>query len=173
LHTAYASYWIELTELWLEERVQHPSLFELLVELLHQLDAQHYDREILNLQFQLKFLQLAGLTPDFHHCSHCRRVIQGLRAGRIGFHIAAGGLICPACHGSGVGDSVQLSSGTLKHLIWILEKSLTQGRRIIMLPASLADAKQMLEMFIPYHLGKRIKTLEFLQKLRISASDKC
>jgi DNA repair protein RecO (recombination protein O) len=173
LCTAYASYWVELVELWLEERCPHVQLFKLLLDLLTQLDAQPCDCDILNLQFQLKFLQLAGLTPDLYHCQQCRRSILSNATERIGFNIAAGGLICPACQSGNEREHLLLTAGTLKHLIWIQEKTVKHGRRLKMIPSAMTAAKQLLETFVPYHLGRRIKSLEFLQKIRISVSGDC
>jgi DNA repair protein RecO (recombination protein O) len=71
----------------------HPGVFNLLCHKLSLLDARPaMATRAAGLQFRLKLLHAAGLTPHLGACAQC-----GEREHLVGFSGAAGGVVCGAC----------------------------------------------------------------------------
>ena len=76
-----------------------------------------------------------------------------------------GGLVCNSCP-AGESGHLHLSRGTLKQLQWINSGDLAKARRMRFSAHSLAEATAFLEAFVPYHIGKKPKSLRFLKQVR-------
>jgi DNA repair protein RecO (recombination protein O) len=168
LHTAYASYWAELVATWAEEAQQLDRLYRLLVFVLAGLDRQQMDPALLNLMFQMRFLDIAGLCPNLHYCCVCKRELDALAHHVSGFDFPRGGLRCHGC-GEGDEDHVCLSRGTIKQLQWLAQGDLTRMGRLRFSSQGLQEAQQFLDAFVPFHLGKEPRSLKFLRRIRPAA----
>lgn len=162
---AYASYWAELINIWVEEGQQQVALYTLLQYVLQKLDQGDVSDELLSILFQMKFLSVSGLCPNLDHCCTCKCEIDQLTDKAVVLDHAKGGLVCEDClpyqtqHRS-------LSKGTIKQLRWIERNELPKAVRIRFSPPGLTEGLAFLEAFVPYHLGKEPRSLKFLQKLR-------
>lgn len=165
IKTAYASYWAEILKEWSEEGKQQIHLYQLLRYALIELDRGEISPPILSLSFQLKFLSLTGLAPNLAGCNDCRRTIDQIKENRIAFDIQTGRLTCGQCR-KDTTRRVYLTKGTIRQLQWMDRVPLNQVSRIRCLPQVEKEGQSFLEIFLPYHLGKKPKSLTFLEKIR-------
>ena len=165
LHTAYASYWAELVATWAEEAQQLDRLYRLLVFMLAGLDRQQMDPAMLNLIFQMRFLDIAGLCPNLNYCCVCKTGLDNISHHVSGFDLPRGGL---RCHGCGEDEEahVCLSRGTIKQLQWLAEGDLNRVGRLRFSSQGMSEAQRFLETFVPYHLGKEPRSLKVLRQIR-------
>jgi len=164
-HAAYASYWAEMICDWMEEYQPQAELFQLLQYALTALDRETISAPELSVLFQLRFLNLAGHGPNFTLCALCRTGLDQLGMNKIYFHLDRGGILCDGCASKARG-ALRLSKGTIKQLQWINRGTLSQASRIRFSPQAIREALQLLEAFVPFHLGRHLKSLRVLQQLR-------
>ena len=165
IKTAYASYWAELINQWMEEGQKQVQLFNLFQYVLQELDIDHTSEAALSILFQIRFMTIAGLDPDLNHCIICRADLENMGKNRIKFDLSRGGIICDGC-ASGVLHKIFLSKGTIKYLLWIQKGDLARAARIKFAPRSLTESLELVEAFVPYHLGKEPRSLKFLRQIR-------
>lgn len=163
--TAYASYWAELINLWVEEKRRMRSLFRLFEHALTTLDTDRVSPGEISTLFQLRFLDLAGMFPDLNSCTFCRLPLSEIKGQKIMFDLAKGGLVCEKCKEASSGV-LFLSKGTIKQLQWLAGGDLKRAERIRFSRSSLSESISFLEDFVPYHLGKNPKSLAFLKRIR-------
>ena len=168
LNTAYASYWAEIVTTWAEEAQQLEQLYQLLVLALGGLDRRRMDPALLNLMFQMRFLDIAGLCPNLHYCCVCKKALDTLPHHVAGIDVPRGGVRCHGCDEGGE-DHVCLSRGTIKQLQWLGQGDVKRVERLRFSPQGLQEAQQFLEAFIPFHLGKEPRSLNFLRQIRPAA----
>lgn len=162
---AYASYWAEMINIWVEENKKQVSLFHLLHFALMELDFDRIPEEVLSLLFQMRFLMLSGLNPDLKQCMICRKDVETIEADKIAFNLKRGGLVCRNCV-SAHSEPVYLSRGTIKPLLWIASGDLAKAKRIRFSTTALQEGLNLLEAFVPFHLGRDLKSLNFLRQMR-------
>ncbi len=163
--TAYASYWAELLNLWLEEGKPQPRTYELFASCLNWLDAGEISEEAASIIFQMQFLSLSGLSPHLTACCRCGNRLENFRGERLIFELAKGGLVCQLC-ATAVSSRLSLSRGTVKQLLWVQNNPIKKIRRLRFSRPALSEGLEFLEKFVPYHLGKEPKSLRFLKGLR-------
>ncbi|MCP3144930.1 DNA repair protein RecO [Pyxidicoccus xibeiensis] len=151
---ARALYAVELCRELTREHEPHPELFLLLTEYLERLDAKEAGPTSL-LAFELSALAHAGLMPRFDTCSLC----GGAPGERPRFDQAHGGAVCEPCGGR-ARESVAVPVALLSGL-----RALQEGHRTP-LPADLrARARGLLNVFISHHLGRRLKSVDFMAQV--------
>ncbi len=163
--TAYASYWSELVNTWVEEYERQDLIFNLLRHVISELDRGVKGTRALSILFQIRFMALSGLAPNLANCSRCGLPLEKIAAPQVHFSLSAGGLVCDAC-GSHSDRRVALSRGTLKQLAWIQRRDLEKALRLQFSESSLDQGLALCEAFVPYHLGKEPKSLRFLRQVR-------
>jgi DNA repair protein RecO (recombination protein O) len=163
--TAYASYWAELIHEWVEEDNRQAPLFYLFQYVLERLNRGASPEKMLSILFQMKFLTMSGLCPNLAHCSVCKIDIDNMKDREFLFDMQLGGIVCNRC-ASGFSNKLYLSKGTIKQLLWIENKDLERASRIRFAPRTLKEGLDFLEAFVPYHLGKELRSLEFLRQIR-------
>lgn len=161
--TAYASYWAELIDLWLEEGQNQIDLFRLLQHVLQQLDQESAPPAALGVLFQVRFLIISGHRPNLTQCGVCSRVLEAMTGNAIHFDLTKGGLICDRCTTTA---RIKLARGTIKQLQWLEKVHLSKAGRIRFSAQALAESQKLLEAFVPYHLGKEPRSLQFLKQIR-------
>ena len=163
--TAYASYFVEIVNKWVEEGKQQIRLYNLLHYVLDGLDKNVIQDEVLSLMFQVRFLTIAGLFPNLLGCSVCRVKMDSMKNSSIMFDLKKGGLVCEKC-ASKISDRIFLSKGTIKQLLWLNHTDLIKGSRIRFTESSIREGLNLFEVFVPYHLGIETKSLKVLQQIR-------
>jgi DNA repair protein RecO (recombination protein O) len=90
--TAYASYWAELVNTWMEEYDRQDLIFKLLAYVFDELDKGTAGTRALSILFQIRFMALSGLAPNLSQCSRCGLDVAGVASREIYFSRAGGGL---------------------------------------------------------------------------------
>lgn len=163
--TAYASYWAELVNEWMEDGERHVQIYELLVHILEELDLCHTPEETLSILFQMRFMSMCGLGPNLRNCCVCQVEMEKMKKDRIILDTKKGGLVCEKCASGSLGK-ILLSKGAIKQLLWIESGDLKKAQRIRFTPGALKECLEFLETFVPYHLGKEPRSLKFLRQIR-------
>ncbi len=163
--TGYASYWAEIINEWMEENQKNEKLYYLFAYVLEKLDAGQITDSQLSILFQMRFLKLAGLSPNLDSCAYCQVSMEQTNAEILSFDLSKGGIVCGACT-SGKTGQISLSKGTIKQLRWIEGGDITKAARIRFSSPALKEGSSLLEAFLPYHLGKKPRSLSFLQQIR-------
>ena len=165
LRTAYASYWAQLIGEWTEDGQPVESLYNLFLHCLHRLDKGQGAPAAVSLLFQIRFLGIAGLAPNFSGCRKCGRPIASFNAAGCFFDMTGGAVVCDSC-GPAEGRSLELSKGTVRQLQWMQKRDLSQAERIRTTARAMEEGSRLLETFVPFHLGKEPKSLRFLRQIR-------
>lgn len=163
--TAYASYWAELINEWMEDSQKHDQLYHLFYYVLEELNTNRLSEEALSILFQIRFMNIAGLGPNLRFCNVCRVETDCMEEKKVGFDLAKGGLVCKKC-ASGTFRKYFLSKGMIKQLQWIESGDLTRATRIRFNHQTLKEGLDFLEAFVPYHMGKEPRSLTFLRQIR-------
>ena len=165
LKTAYASYWAELINEWMESGQKQVQLYQLFQYVLRELDSCRISEAALSILFQMKFLTISGLAPNLRQCSVCRIEVEKVKETRIRFDFAKGGILCGGCAPKTL-QKTFLSKGVIKQLLWIEKGELVKAVRIRFTSDALREGLEFLETFVPYHVGKEPRSLKFLHQIR-------
>lgn len=165
LKMAYASYWAEIINTWMEDNQRDDRLYHLLVYVLGALDASRISAAVLSILFQMRFLNLAGLSPQLAGCRICNRDMERVGGELLTVDLSQGGIVCDRCP-DGISKQIRLSKGTVKQLCWIESGNLTKASRIRFSDAAVKEGLEFLEAFVPFHLGRKPRSLTFLQQMR-------
>ena len=163
--TAYASYWAELINNWLEERQPNTDLFGLLEHVLQALDGGCIPEAELSILFQIRFMVLSGFGPDLTRCMVCGVPADRIAEDHLAFDLLKGGLVCKNCT-TGTGRRMTLSAGTRKQILWLQNNDLKTAGRVRFARPALTEGLTLLEAFVPYHLGRETKSLKVLRQIR-------
>ena len=167
--TAYASLWIELIDKWVEDGEQHTELFNLLWHVLEKLNKDTIPKETISILFQIKFMILAGMGPNLSCCTTCKTKTDDIKQNRIYFDLDKGGLICAGCSQEGIQKRrILLTKGTVKQLLWVGNNELPIAQKIKFSTNATKESLFFLETFVPYHIKKMPKSLDFLRQIRRS-----
>ena len=165
IKTAYASYWAELINEWMESGQKQIELYQLFSYVLRELDSSRVSEAALSILFQIKFTALSGLSPNLRYCSLCGIEIENIKETRIKFDFAKGGILCNGCTSKTL-QKTFLSKGIIKQLLWIEKGDLVKAERVRFTSDALREGLEFLEIFVPYHVGKEPRSLKFLQQIR-------
>jgi DNA repair protein RecO (recombination protein O) len=157
----YASYMAELINEFLPEREKNEEVFFLFLKTLHWI-LKGNDIELIARFFEMKLLLLIGLLPYMESCVYCG---GSLEEGEIYFNASMGGAVCSRCFRMGQ-ESMQIERGTLK-----LMRSLAviKFEQLALIKTSLnlkQELERVMRSYITYHLEKKLKSLEFLNKVK-------
>jgi len=162
--TAYASYWAELVDEWMEQNAKNIHVYHLLEYVLTALDMESASLEALSILFQMRFMALSGLSPNLSCCSICQKQTENISCETMIFDLKKGRVACEACAPNS--GHIHLSKGTLKQLQWVGNRDLKKAIRIRFAVQTLRESLHFLEMFVPYHIGREPKSLKFLRQIR-------
>ena len=165
LKTAYASYWTELTNEWMEDGHPEIRLYQLFYHVLKELDAGQVPEGALSILFQMRFMKMFGLAPSLHCCGNCRNELENIKETKVMFSPAKGGIFCNRCAPEG-GRNMALTKGAVKQLLWIEKQNLKQAARIRFDSDAMKTGEALMETFVPFHLGKDLRSLKFLRQIR-------
>ena len=165
IKTAYASYWAELINEWMEDGGKQIQLYHLFQHVLCELDLGQIPDRALSIQFQIRFMAMSGLCPNLNHCSICKIKLEKMKKNEVVFDLKKGGLVCERCVAGSL-QQISLSKGTIKQLLWIKSGNLGKVSRIRFSRQALKEGLKFMEMFVPYHLGKEPRSLKFLRQIR-------
>lgn len=164
--TAYASFWVELIHFWLEEDKVQSDLYDLLLFSLDALNTGTISKEVLSLLFQIRFMSISGFSPNIENCDICKTPVDAIEQKTIRFDFNEGRIICQNCVKTRSKYGMTISKGTLKQLFWINNSNISRADRIRFSGFAIEEGTRLLEAFIPFHMGKDFKSLQFLKRIR-------
>lgn len=164
--TAYASFWVELIHSWLEKDKHQPDLYDLLLFSLDALNAGTLSKDVLSLLFQIRFMSISGFSPNIETCDSCKTPVDFILQKKIRFDFQEGRIICENCLANRSKYGMSVSKGTLKQLFWINNSDIKRADRIKFPGFAIKEGEMLLEAFIPFHLGREFKSLQFLKRIR-------
>ncbi len=164
--TAYASFWVELIYFWVEEDKEQSLLYDLLLFSLKMLSDSVIDKAILSLLFQIRFMHISGFSPQIEACVACSSQLDNIHQKKIWFDFQDGRILCQNCIQKKTKHGMMVSKGTLKQLYWINNTPMERADRIRFSNVAIREGERLLESFIPFHVGKNLKSLRFLNHLR-------
>ncbi|MDL1967474.1 MAG: DNA repair protein RecO [Deltaproteobacteria bacterium] len=168
---AYASYWAELINMWMEDGKKQVHIYQLFQSVLGELDLGNISQDALSIIFQIRFMKLSGFCPDLAQCGNCRIEVEAIKKVKIAFDVVKGCLICDRCFSPAL-DKIYLSKGTIKQLLWVESGNLKKAGRIRFTKTALSEGLKFLEAFVPYHLGMEPRSLKFLRQIRGNCFEK-
>jgi DNA repair protein RecO (recombination protein O) len=158
---ALASSMVELFNEMTAENVRNDGLFKFLYLYLDEVNSNSVKKSVLPI-WQLKFLRMTGLGPNFSSCLSCRKAEA---SGRNFFVFPMGGTVCSACLSLVRGEYMPLRAETLH----ILRKEEDLGenilKRIKVGKGASYELKEVVNKFIEFHLGKKLKSFKFMEDL--------
>jgi len=161
LKFSHASYLIQLVDEMTGERQKEKSLFEHLVYFLTLLDDGSPKEDLLRI-FEIRLLGTLGFKPRLDGCFKCAQFPDGRK--HAWFSVARGGMLCARC-AKGLEDLLPVSLDTSKVMRFAQNLNLQSLGYLSFSKQVLSEFKQILPAFIHYHLGKRTKSGDFLNKL--------
>lgn len=156
--TSVAYYLLEMVDALVSDEEAHPSLFELVVETLAQLEVTETP-ELLLAAFRLKLLTELGYRPELHHCLHCQRELQP--EGNF-FSVLQGGIIGPECRAED-GAAMTIDPTTIKAMRLILDRSIEVTQRLSCNATVLQQLEQMSEGYLHVYTGRGLQSVGFLR----------
>ena len=155
---AHGSYVCELVRELIPPRQPEPHIFDLLIGFLSSLELSAARAETLRI-FELRLLDDLGLRPQIDRCVGCdSRALGG--PGDV-LDVRRGGVVCANCHGHGrpLGDQVR------RALVDAQALSLEDAAGFSLSATVNAGCREALSAIILDHVGRPLKSLEFIAKL--------
>ncbi|MGI4788868.1 MAG: DNA repair protein RecO [Janthinobacterium lividum] len=170
---AHGLYLADLVEHSVEDHAPNPVLYDLFFQALHQTQDLTVP-ELAARWFEIQLLSDLGYAPDLFQCAICQTPVPGSFARDEVFALSAalGGALCPRhAHPESIEDHSGLGMGALR-LLQTLEALGPEGSEVLeALPAagpkSLDHARLGLRRSLRFRLERDLKSLEFLDSLRI------
>ena len=165
LERASLAYYVaELIGSFTEEHDENAPLFDLTLATYARLcDAR--DALLVLRFFELRALGLLGYQPQLHFCVACQAQLEPVTNY---FDPALGGVLCPR-HVEGVGGALALALPSFKVLRYMQTQPWEQVSALRLKPETHLDLEAVLERFIVYVLERRLKSIEFIHRLRREA----
>jgi DNA repair protein RecO (recombination protein O) len=165
IKTAYASYWAELINEWMEDGQADIRLYHLFHHVLKELNAGRASEGVLSILFQMRFMKMFGFGPNLQKCGTCLNKMDNIKETNVMFNLEKGSIVCDRCAG-GSGHKIVLTKGTVKQVLWMEKGDLVKAVRVRFSPDALREGLKLLETFVPYHVGKEPRSLKFLKQIR-------
>lgn len=159
---AYAGYMAELVNKMMEEHDANPDAFDLLLSALY-LTERPNDPEKIAHMFELQFMGLLGYEPELDRCLRCR---SPLTPDDLHFSPSLGGLVCREC-GPLPEDSIQVSPETVETMRRLLVAEAPEVERMEIPRDVMDQIARIMRWYIRYRVERELKSLAFLQTLRL------
>jgi DNA repair protein RecO (recombination protein O) len=162
IRIGFGSYVAELIKEMTAEGVSNQELFNTLIKFFSLLDNFPPKEDYLRI-FEMRLLVTLGYHPCLNCCVSCKGELK--KGEPLWFSGSQGGVVCASCV-SGGKNLYPVSPGTLRLLQKATHLDLDKIKRLIFSPQALEESREFLPQFIQYHIGKELKTLKFLEKVR-------
>jgi DNA repair protein RecO (recombination protein O) len=161
LRTTYAYYVAELADAFTAERDENRPLYHLLEDAYGWLCAAD-DLPLVARYYELHLLGLVGYQPQLFVCGGCRKRLEP----EVNYLSAAdGSVFCPQCGYDRVGTR-QISVNALKVLRFLQTREWETCGLLHLSTQSQAEVEQAMNQYITYHLERKLKSVDFLRRLR-------
>jgi DNA repair protein RecO (recombination protein O) len=164
---AHASYGTELVrELGAPEQPE-PAVFDLLVDLYRALSQRGARADVLRV-FELTLLGSLGLAPALESCAACGRSSAATFDRGALLDPARGGVVCAACAPTSRAAGVRPLSPGARSILVAAQRAGASGDLAavdLALGTEAAEARDAMVALVGHHVGRPLRTLEFLAKL--------
>ena len=133
------------------------------------IDISQAKLEYLNIAFTIRTLAILGFMPSVEKCIECETPIKPSSANIL--DISRGGIVCPDC--ADIENKYEnqeeifiLSGESLQIIKNILKSGLELPQNLKISTKSLKELESFIDMFIKYHLDIKLKSKDFLHKIR-------
>lgn len=150
----------ELINMVCLEDDQNESIFNLAVLSLKELE-KNIDSDKIMMIFKIKTLALSGFKPHFDSCVSCGNRL----AGESKFSVIMGGLLCPGCYNKDI-KARPIFRGTIASILHIERNDFKINLNLGMNPLIKKELGFVLNSFLSFHLGKKLKSETILNNLR-------
>lgn len=150
----------ELLDGVLEAEDPNERIFTLALDSLSELSVNPNPDKVLGV-FKIKMLSLSGFKPHLDSCVSCGNTA----CAQFRFSTALGGLLCDRCRNKDM-KSRSIFRGTIATIQHIEKNEFRNGLKLGMNPLIKRELDFVLNSFLEFHLGKRLKServLEFLK----------
>ena len=159
---AHAALIAELTERVCEDRHPLDGVYELAVMALDEL-ASESDPRRASAYFLMAALDLLGYAPQLASCASCEKPLAAKPAA---FSAEAGGFLCDRC---ALPAMPLVPLAAIKVLRLMAAGDLETYRRLKLDAALMASIEGVLTAQLEHHLDRRLKSLQFLNQMRIGS----
>jgi DNA repair protein RecO (recombination protein O) len=137
-----------------EERQPALQQYLLLTGAVRSLAGHEHDPNLVLDAYLLRALAVAGWAPSFHDCAKC-----GAQGPHGGFHVVAGGAVCPACRPPGSAapapETLLLLAALLAGDWTVADASSIRHRR---------EGSGLTAAFLQWHLERGIRSLRMVER---------
>ncbi len=131
-------------------------LFSLILGTLRGLNGGTHAHLLLSV-FEIRLLRTLGYLPELDACVRCR---GSLPDGVQSFGLNEGGLLCPMCREEAM-ETTRVSPAGLDFLRKALQRE-ADVSRVGLIPQVSDEVRSLLQTFLEYKLGRRIRSARFL-----------
>lgn len=156
---AHGSYMLEVTRELMPTAQPEPACFSLLCEALRALAALSAPSPCLLRAFELKLLRAVGLEPSLDRCVRCDAPAQPTT--ELLFNVEQGGLVCANCGPGGW----PMDPPTRQAMLELRDVSIKQAHDANHPPAVARQLRELMMLTVRHHLGKDLRSLDFLVQL--------
>ncbi len=135
-------------------------IFNLVLEVLKELEV-YYDAAKITTVFKIKLLALSGFKPHFDSCVCCDAKIMG----QSKFSILMGGLLCEQCSHKDF-KARSIFRGTVASILHIERSPFKNALTLGMNPQIKRELDFVLNSFLNFHLGKKLKSESVVEALK-------
>ena len=159
---AYANYIGELVENFTEFDEQHEAIFDLLNHTLGWLSEPDVNLMLVTRYSELHLMKLVGFLPSLFHCAVGQ---EELEPRDQYFGVVEGGVVC-AHHAGKISTALPLSLTALKTLRYMQTQPYESVRKLKLDGMLHTTLERILQTYIAHTLEKRLKSVEFIRRLR-------
>jgi len=158
--TAYAYYFCELLDAFVQEEDPHPELYDLILTAFRRLEASP-NPALTARWYELALLGHVGFAPQLFHCVQCGEAIQPQLNY---FSCERGGVLCPE-HGEGASGAQPIPLNALKVLRHIQTQPYNHLIRLQLKPGTMRQIEKTLGDYLRFLLERRLKSKQFIHHL--------
>jgi DNA repair protein RecO (recombination protein O) len=162
----YAYYLAELTDAFTPEQDENQPLFALLKEALGWLAAAE-DLPLAARYYEIHLLGLAGYQPQLFVCGACKKPLE---PETNYFSASQGTVFCRECGYERV-DSVEVSTNMLKMLRFLQTRDWDTCCLVRWSAETHAEVERLTRRYITYHLERKVKSTDLIERLRRGAEE--
>lgn len=150
----------ELLNAIMPQEDTNEEIFNLSLNCLQQLAAV-YDADRIMTIFKIKLLALSGFKPHFDSCASCSEKIMD----QSRFSVILGGLLCAKCCHKDL-KARSIFRGTVASILHIERNDLRSNLCLGMNPQIKKELNFVLNSFLNFHLGKKLKSEGVFSELK-------
>ncbi len=156
LKTTYTlSYFAELIEAFFPARSKDDVLFRLLLSTLLSLQSGA-DLDFTSLYFEVWFLKISGILPDFKRCKKCRKVFDEIHW----LPYKKDGILCSRCAAE---KEIEVPADFNTFLNWIKKNPPPEDSSVPFSPELLKSIRKILRSIVVFHMERVPKSLRFIE----------